>query len=284
MESPIKNIKDLDRLIAEAREKAKNEAVIKKASSIELAVKPENDTAKLSAIRTYSYDANEAIKRENASIARIKLAEEKSGRIKNYATTNSYFWIILILFLLIGVGAGTYFLISKREPKTEAEPVFVKPTTIISYDNYVSSQIENLEQNIIEVRAGISFIDLKASQGNIIKRLVPEIISTMPNVLERNLSSDFMIGTIEKNAISNPFIILKAPYSYAFVGMTQWEATLQDSVTNIFGNTTKETFKDIWTEKGTSRGNDEISYLITKEGYIIISTDISISEEIYSKI
>jgi hypothetical protein len=103
--TPGKSSKDLDALIASARENAKKvaeETSVKRASSAELSNRKTIDTSKLFAIRTYSFDANEAIKAENASLARIKIAEDKQTRFIRTRQSGGLFWPILVVLLIIG--------------------------------------------------------------------------------------------------------------------------------------------------------------------------------------
>jgi len=287
--TPVKNSKDLDALIASARENAKKVAEtteVKRASSVELSNRKTIDTSKLFAIRTYSYDANEAIKNENASMARIKLAEDKQTRFIKTNQSNGLFWPILVVLLIIGA-AGSSFIFLNSKPKENIPAVtFTPPKTFIEYDNYTKTTKEDFVSAIKETKSGVTYV-LVLENDSLIKTdtFLKLIKATPPAQLERNLDSNFMLGTIDTGSGISPFVILKSSYSYAFAGARDWENTLAKSFENIFNSENNNgAFTDLPTQKGVTRGNENIVYSVFSNGYILVAKDLFVIEKVSESI
>ena len=110
--------KDLDQLIKEARE-AGQKNVIKTQLSSSLGAEDNSAVGPKSIpkIRTYGYDAQDAIKKADASLARIKIAEDKLIRSGPRVEKNNLFLFIVIFLIVVGIGGVMYAYIYFNQQK-----------------------------------------------------------------------------------------------------------------------------------------------------------------------
>jgi hypothetical protein len=78
---------------------------------------------------------------------------------------------------------------------------------------------------------------------------------------------------------------LKSSYSYAFAGARDWENTLAKSFENIFNSENNSgAFSDLPTQKGVTRGNENIVYSVFSNGYILVAKDLFVIEKVSESI
>lgn len=261
------NQKDLDELIKAARDSAAQseggntavgsapKAPTGNAPIANTGTSPQKPEG-LAKIRTFEHDAKTAIEDTNASLARIKLADDKRERIANNPkSTSKVFWVILAVLILVGGGVTGYLLLTEKS--TEQPTVFIddKPEALISYDSYLDIDISNI--NMQNDALGTTYIrvfenDTPASLTSVSK----ETFIALPNILTRN-TTDYMYGL--HNGTS--FLITKTPYQFALPGMLAWEAVHSSGI-----------FSDGFLEDGIIRGTGNVYYAI-KNGYVVIARD-----------
>ncbi len=277
--------KDLDALIKAARDNAKTDAIVTaekkptaadttdteaKAESAEPTTPPKEMSAiqpeGLAKIRTFEHDAKTAIEDTNASLARMKLAEDKRERIANNPhRTSKVFWLVLIVLVLIGGGIAGY-LVLMQPPKEPAVPVVIdeKPLALVSYDNYIDIDESNLGSLSTEA-LGITYV--RVFNGEASAPLVSvwqNYFSSLPNIIDRN-ADDYMLGVHN----GNTFLIIKTPYNYALPGMLEWEK-----------QNTRKTYTDHFYDRGILRGDGTVFYAIREDGYIVMGTHIQTTTQI----
>jgi len=266
--------KDLDALIKQARDKAVSETgplpvTSPQNENITADDNIENTTPKenpiphkegIAKIRTFEHDAKTAIEDTNASLARMKLAEDKKERIANNPRSSSgLFWTILIILAIIAIGIGAYLFTTKKS-STLPLPTIVtdeKPQTILAYDTIIDSELSNLTtiQNdalgttyvrVFENETPASFVDT-----------AEVFFGSFENIFD-GYETEYMLGLYN----GNMFLVADMDYKYGLPGMLSWEKQFRGIE-----------FTDHNIEGGIFRTSETYSYIILKKGFVIIGTN-----------
>lgn len=220
-------------------------------------------SSSLRPLRTYESDVAELLSRKKTSSVTIALAENKrnsgeeslSNNIsENISQENSNagkkILLILVSLILIGSGVvGAYFLFLKS-PLAPATPVITveKITSlvpndaqvVISIDNLTPTDIQKKIQNEVEKVQEVDTIKeivLTKTNNNVKSRVSgPEILKVMditpPDILERSLSQDWMLGVyVNEEGYKDVFVLFTNNFfQNAFAGMLQWESVIADDI------------------------------------------------------
>ena len=286
-------MKDLDQLVAQAKLEAlkdknkkgeftKTDLKTKLSSAVGVEDKTEGPK-KLPKIRTYSYDAQKAIEDSNASIARLKVSQDKQKRTGQKIGGKSIFAFIALMLIVIGVVAvGMVYM--NREV-AEPVPVIVERTTIIPFDEIIESGNDTLEGLFGQVALsdGITYL---LNENISIDNLREEYLGSIPGIVARNLSGEFMYGTFSTAGNHTPFLILKSEYKFAFPGMQQWEEKLGEDLSEILALNIEQNdiFLDVPNQNFIIRTDGVVSYGIHRDGYIVVSGNVSVIENILSEL
>jgi hypothetical protein len=286
-------MKDLDRLVADAiidgiknNNTSIDPTTNKPRGSLSSSLGAEDKTAvgpkSLPKIRTYTNDTATALNQSNADAARIKVSRYKRNTQQAPSGKKDFFIFIVLVLGIIGlIGVYmTYIKTSQNETVViESEETIKK--TLISFDEIIESKDNSPEKLLSQVKLenGITYI---LSETYSIENITDRYFEKIPNVLERNLSSEFMLGSLTTNNQHSPFLILKTSYKFALPGMQSWEENLLDDLNNLFviSSFARGTFLDVPNANSIIRTNELIIYGITQNGEIIISDKLDTVEKI----
>ncbi|MDP2593118.1 MAG: hypothetical protein Q8P52_00500 [bacterium] len=208
-----------------------------------------------SPLRTYKGDIAELIKNENTSLSDIAIAEQKraaeSTVQKPDRVYHSKMWVFLavILIMVSGAAAGTFFIVSKdrKVPETGVQNVF--PRQLLSADSNKTLDLSNMSrrqmlESLKKVRDETSITLNKVlaiyppvSDGRISFKasyFISNFAPHSPEDVARSVADNFVIGfhSFKKN---EPFLILKTTsYLNTFAGMLAWERYLEDDMGDFF--------------------------------------------------
>ena len=215
-----------------------------------------------SIIRTYQGDMESAIAADHLSSINIAIAEnqkmQEQVRAEQAAaplpTASEYSVSKIIIFLsllllLAGGGILTYVFWTKAPGNTPTNQTMVWPTLFtteyqaeLNVGTTTTGQLTTaLAGKLLDsqIPAG-NFSTIYLSAGTSTRYLLsaPDFVTRLgfklPDVLKRNLQSDFMIGTYagERN---EPFLILKATsFESSYAGMLNWEKNLEKDFRPLF--------------------------------------------------
>ncbi len=211
-------------------------------------------------IHTYESDMADAVREQQASIIKIALAEQnKKSREQLLGTatkakSKNIFFIIGGIILVAGAFVGAYLLMSGAKTASVVAPVQTNIQTFIPYDTSANIDITR-SVGKEEIGKTITTEASKTGKPNSIKSIFltkendtgTAVIATQdfftlinaqaPGALVRSLSSQYMLGTYQKDSASVPhlFIMFKtSDYSQTFSGMLAWERTLLDDLFTVF--------------------------------------------------
>lgn len=230
---------------------------------------------KQSIVRTFKSDAEEAVKMERLSSMSIAIAEQKkrlaSGLTMDIdAPTTARKWIILfasLFFVVAGVGAISFSYIKEKiYPKVEESAIkssiqnFIMTESSVEVDlnktggkdlvNLLADAVRsagiklNSIQNIYITENEISVGKGKETKNMIeSKKFVSAVNFKMPDLLQRSLTPEFMLGLHYWNG-NQPFLILKTDsYGNAFAGMLEWEKNMKKDLGVLFSLNSRQSNK-----------------------------------------
>ena len=276
-----------------------------------------NTGGELKTLRTYMTDMADSVRANEVSVIKVALAEQNKKETEELykkvegTPTKKIFWFIGGL-ILIGVAIyGSYYLLQLKAKINTIEKV-VKVESLISSDeisgivladnDQLIEKIQNVEQekSSSSVNGSIKFIPISKMVNGVEESLsTVDIFSrlkfTAPSSLVRSLSDSYMIGTYNKDSTSKLFFIFQSKdYEYSYAGMLEWENTLENDMTDLFGlNNTDlgevsmdgDKWKDIIINNRDARvlvdvkGRPILYYIfIDKESILIADSDIVIKE------
>ena len=173
---------------------------------------------------------------------------------------------------------------------------------VLADNDQLIEKIQNVEQekSSSSVNGSIKFIPISKMVNGVEESLsTVDIFSrlkfTAPSSLVRSLSDSYMIGTYNKDSTSKLFFIFQSKdYEYSYAGMLEWENTLENDMTDLFGlNNTDlgevsmdgDKWKDIIINNKDARvlvdvkGRPILYYLfVDKSSILIADSDIVIKE------
>lgn len=193
-------------------------------------------------------------------------SEPEPEPVRNPINIRKFALLLSSIVLIFAGGAGTYYLYKKipvtkvpLQPKMILIPsiIPVDSQKIISVNSQTSQQLKELISNEF---AGYSsepgkifeFILQQNTASAPKKMTASEFIKktnlNMPDILERSLTDNWMIGGYEAEGQKLPFIIFTSSFfQNTFAGMLKWEAQMPGEFSSPFGYENKArygTFKD----------------------------------------
>ena len=255
-------------------------------SNLNLETSDTSGPKKLPRMRTLGGDTEDTLRKSNANETRLNVSRYRQTHGHSQTSRGKDYFIFVILLLAIGSLAGVYFAYIYEKPETT--PVVVeepKILTLIDYDEIIKSNNDSLSDLLqrVELGDGVTYVyNETVSVENILQDF-----GNIPDVLARNISSRFMVGSLSNNFEKSPFIILKSSYKFALPGLQAWENSLAQDLENIFSLNnifSEEMFLDVPNSFGIIRTNGLVTYGINKEGGIILSDEPNVVIEILSKL
>lgn len=217
---------------------------------------------KLRNLRTFQGDAAEAIKKGNATILTVALAEKKRDQEREKEKppvnpeTRKKFLTILISVILILLGAGSiYFLFRIQMNAPPPTTIQESEKTIVSYNQKISFDVDGatrdkLIEAIISQKTNFSlkvgefgYIALTKKIGEAdFPATTAELFNILdtkaPGSLLRSFDSRFMLG-LYRDLNNEPFLLISiSSFENAFDGMLKWEPSISDDVGAIFSRFT----------------------------------------------
>ncbi len=236
---------------------------------------PKKESTILKRIKTYKQDVADAIHKDNVSIVKMALAEnkkrEENKEIDEERSPTSRRNIILIsisvFLVLIGGGAvGLFYYINQITPKNvTATPVV---TDVIHFEYSENIDLTNSNRQDVfnaiqnEKNSNLPLGTIKklvfvASSSKIqgvmtFNDFMGALNSNIPNELVRSLDPQFFFGLHSFQA-NNPFIILTtSSYDNAYSGMLDYEPAMENDMEGIFGLTEAQTSSSTATSTKTT--------------------------------
>ena len=208
--------------------------------------KPHNVDDPASPIRTFSTDLAQAVRKDEMSVIKVAIAEEKrreqqeenfsadSPKNRTYITLG----IAFILVTVIGIGA-VYMIKKNRTPEIVQSEAQIP--TLITAENATSIEVGGLPEGRLADVTKTTVANVATEENKIIniyftdstsgkKQLVSAgaylggIKSQIPGALLRSLENTFMLGVYTLDSMHHPFIILRTTdFQTAFSSMFEWE-------------------------------------------------------------
>lgn len=284
-------IKDLDRLVADAKLKAlktkgewgelvKTDLKTKLSSTVGVEDRGAEGPKKLPKIRTYSYDAKKAVEDSNASGTRIRVSQDKQKRTGRKIEGKGIFALVALVLIVLGIG-GVYMIFMNQEPEAAPESIIVERNAILDYDQIIESTNDSFPEMFSQISTsnGITYI---FNESVDIRNLSHEYLQNIPGILSRNLSNEYMYGAVSTDVVNVPFLILKSSYKFALPGMQQWEGNISEDLSELLflAETPKDIFLDVPHPTEIIRTDGSVVYAATKSGYIILSRDVDVVNRI----
>ena len=258
----------------------------------------EVERKRLSPLRTYRYDAQDAIKKEDASILRIHLAERRKVEQKEYVESEENrkrivaIILVAIIVLIVSAGALITWYMLKEKPEPEPIPIY-HPTTLIEYDEVTQISGEDIASTIAEAFLAVPttktvYFEITNKAG--IKYSLAELNATTSIRISDLLTaeiSDYTFGSMN----GSPFLIAKhSNKNTVLASVVASEETLERDFLSFFGISQNHKLKYInvgsagATLRVGTRGTEEkIAYSIDNEWLVISTTKSNIDQVISAR-
>lgn len=222
---------------------------------------PHSGDVVIRSLRTYQGDVADAIKKQNASVLTITLAENRKRakqesaqdtHISNESNKRTLSVIASITLIILGIGAvGGFYYLQQQAPVIETTPGPAPEDTIVGYnikkglttdgtDRIKLISVLNNERKETEVRPNeIQYLYLNKSnatglQGITTRELFSILNTKIPPATLRAFDSQFMFGFFRDERIE-PFLLIHiTSYDNAYDGMLKWESSLVEDVGSLF--------------------------------------------------
>ncbi len=233
-------------------------------------------SSQIKIIKTYRSDAEEAVKAQQTSVAKIAIAESDQRReqkvkpIKEPKVGGSKkrVGLLLVAIILIALGGASIPAVQYVLNQKKVAVPIVTDKTIIPFDHEETLTLPNATRT--DLLASLSDFYAKpptastieylkflediqdVNQKTVTEPIAPNIFAgligpNMPSALARSFDSDYMFG-IENLAGQKPFIIFKtSSYEQTFANMLHWENKMLGDLGPIFNlssDLTSQTFTD----------------------------------------
>ena len=255
-------------------------------------------------VRTYTSDIEEALRKENGSVVKIAIDEQKKKDYLSLEPKKNRFWVIIsIVLFVIGLGVIIILLIPKKETggvlkntpiiKPIIASEIIKNIDIAGVDKdrimrFIADELNNntLRLDVVENINLVENISL-GEQPIETSRFLHLIGSRVPPPLLRSLDDYFMIGLYAFDG-NNLFVLFKtSSYENTFAGMLDWESEIFGEFYQMFNidvsgersELFNKKFKDIFVRNRDARaiidenGEVVLMYLFINKNTIIITRD-----------
>lgn len=305
--------------MSELDEKKIKEGLEKEANSIKETERISIPKEKLQeAIRTYSSDISEIMRKEKGSVIKIALAEQKRRdeykKQKNPASTKNIL-VLLLGMALIGGGMLILGWALLKNLGTDTVIPASKVPAIIFTENQVHIDVSDLHRRQILEIVTDQVARLQTADGTITNIYMTEnrsgtyqLVETYgflnkvnlfpPEDLVNVLAKEFMLGTYRFNNSNKGFLIFKVNnFDRAFPAIRDWERTMLEDLAMVLGIQTRSLPNTIF-EKSfitetiyntptrvlqTTEGMDVLMYSFIDPGTILITTNRSSIGEILKR-
>lgn len=217
-----------------------------------------NNLNKIQNIHTYSSDMADAVRKQEATVIKIALAEkERRDREKllmdNKTNFSNNIFYIIGGIVLIGLSIfGTTYFIQKGKEASSVEVKNTTVNTIVKTDEQAFIDVTTItnKQDLLNAIKEEKIKDLKVGNTKSIilykntdntrsiinvKDFFERLNISIPGILDRSIDDSFMLGVYNNQNEKYLFTILSInDYERAFSGMINWEPTILSSMFNLF--------------------------------------------------
>jgi len=298
------------------KENVPQEAPGKKEVPVQKKKKQDNSSPKIKNIRTYQGDVARSIKKDDVSVIKMALAEQKREPTEPKEESKKKLLLISISTALIigGILTPTIFFFLNQKQDTPLEKG-IDTQQFISTESLeeINTTNKNSSEVIRDINHLIKKVDLRLGDTRGIyftKDIVDQKIllnkdnlftfweTGAPDQLVRSLNKNFMLGAHAFKG-NEGFLILKTNfYENSFAGMLEWETHLTRDVFNLFGTETykkdrniiDQKFQDVIVKNRDARvikdnlGNIILIYSFPNRETIIISESSQTLNDIITKL
>lgn len=211
-------------------------------------------------LRTFQGDVADAIKKQNASVLSITLAEKKKkdkeetqedkhAKVENHKRA----WSVLasILLIILGVGTvGVFYYLQKQAP-APSTPGPAPEQTIVGYNTKKGINVDGAtrqkfltviaeEKNNSTVNPNeITYLYLNKEQSVVARGLTTKELFTIldtkiPGATLRSFGDQFMFGFFRDENIESFLLIHVNSFDIAYDGMLKWENTIASDIGSLF--------------------------------------------------
>ncbi len=212
-------------------------------------------------LRTYQGDVADAIKKQNASVLTITLAEnrkrvkeETPESIHESSETSKRTWSVIasVVLVILGIGSvGGFYYLQQQAPVAETTPGPAPEDTIVGYntkkgittdgaDRTKLLTVLNNERKTTEVKPNeIQYLYLNKANTtgleSITTRDLFSILRTkIPPATLRAFDTQFMFGFF-RDELVRPFLLVHInSYDNAYDGMLKWESSIVEDIGSLF--------------------------------------------------
>ncbi|MEN9582350.1 MAG: hypothetical protein RL641_304 [Candidatus Parcubacteria bacterium] len=283
-----------------------------------LPVRPHNPDKPAAPIRTFSTDLAQAVRKDEMSVIKVAMAEEKRRQDEDFelspgsSKNRAFVAVGTALIILTVIGLGVVYLIKKNrvpdvipsevqiptlitaEASTSVEIGGQGDGKILELTRTATSNVSSTDNSIVN----IYFTDSTYSTKQLItaNAFLSGIKSEIPQPLLRSLQNNFMLGIYTKDSTRHPFLILKtADFQIAFANMFTWEKKLFSDFYVPFNLTGDEEtfvnkFTDLLVENKDTRalkkddGTISLIYGFADEKTIIIADGVETFKEVLRRL
>lgn len=236
----------------------------------------ENKKSEIKALHTYEADIARALRENNGSIVKIRMAEQKKNEEQSVFTNEGkeksinfrylLFGILLILIIVLGVIFGKNFFENRNVNKisiesketffTTDEQIFLSEKSFVGIESSArllnatiqqKSKLDSINYIFIKKDSSLEGENSFLSSQEIISRLG----FSMPGSLLRSLDDEMIFGSFTKNQ-NEPHLFLMFytnDYDQAFAGMLEWEKELFSDLAILFNIKVDDTNKYLLDKK-----------------------------------
>ncbi|HAO64987.1 TPA: hypothetical protein DCQ44_03340 [Candidatus Taylorbacteria bacterium] len=230
-------------------------------------------TSQIKIIKTYRSDAEDAVKAQHASVARIAMSQDQQRRAQGEEigadTPKKTFGLLITAIILIAVGLAAIPTVKYLLSRKTQEVTIASEKTIIPSDHQETLTLENATRDDLLTQLDnfstkkvpaftieyVKFLEqIKDAQNKTTTRdITPDIFAAligpnMPSALARSFDSAYMFG-LENSTNPKTFLLFKtSSYEQTFANMLRWETKMTSDlspVLNLSNDMIGKPFTDI---------------------------------------
>lgn len=245
-----------------------------------------------SPIRTYSTDLAHAVRKDEMSVIKAAMNEERRRKedemAKSATSPKNRLYIVISILLVLGtisaIAIASYIKLNRTPDiiPSQAEIPSIIPaqtTTSIEIGGMSNDKIVELVRTTLNNVAGaekevvnIYMTDATSGKKEIItsQTFFPGIKSQIPSALLGSLNKNFMLGIYTLDAIQHPFLVLQTTdFQTAFTNMADWERQIYSDLYLPFNLPNND---DYFTTKFTDLivENRDTRVIVNEEGTVIL--------------
>lgn len=209
------------------------------------------------ALRTYSTDLAEAMRKNDGSVVQIALMEDARRRqdakaVNPTSKKNLTFIILGIIFIIIAGGAIGFAIYKTRTPDPVIPEKPTLPPALVQSDEV--ALLDTTGKPAVEiVRALRAVVDAGNARTGTVKNIIPvtvsgttklplgsaqflsAIVAHTSSAFSRTLTNALMLGTYEYDTPHLFIVLSSTAHDYMYTGMLEWEPKMLGDLGPLFG-------------------------------------------------